>query len=84
MNLIVVRHTSVSVPPGTCYGQTDIPLSVNFTIEFERIREKLQEYNYCAVYSSPLTRCSLLAEHLSNGLPVILDERLSELNFGKW
>lgn len=26
MEVILIRHTSVDVPPGMCYGQTDVPL----------------------------------------------------------
>ena len=26
MEVILIRHTSVDVPPGTCYGHSDVPL----------------------------------------------------------
>ena len=28
MEVILIRHTSVDVPPGVCYGQTDVPLNL--------------------------------------------------------
>ena len=30
MEVILIRHTSVDVPPGVCYGQTDVPLKPTF------------------------------------------------------
>lgn len=45
MKVYLVRHTSVDVAPGTCYGQTDVPLRASFQEEAEackrpfRIRE---------------------------------------------
>ena len=30
MEVIFIRHTSVDVPPGVCYGQTDVPLRNSF------------------------------------------------------
>ena len=33
MEVILVRHTSVDVPKGTCYGQTDVPVAATFEVE---------------------------------------------------
>ena len=33
MNVYLVRHTSVNVPRGTCYGNTDVPLTDSFENE---------------------------------------------------
>ena len=33
MEVILIRHTSVDVPPGVCYGQTDVPLKPTFEQE---------------------------------------------------
>lgn len=33
MEVILIRHTSVDVPPGMCYGQTDVPLKPTFETE---------------------------------------------------
>ena len=40
MEVIFIRHTSVDVPPGVCYGQTDVPLRHSFE----------QEVRYPVVY----------------------------------
>lgn len=33
MEVILIRHTSVDVPTGVCYGQTDVPLRATFEQE---------------------------------------------------
>ncbi len=82
MNLYLVRHTRVDVPPGVCYGQADVPLAKTFESELEPIRSRLSGIPFERVYCSPLTRCTQLASSL--GYPMQLDERLKELNFGRW
>jgi alpha-ribazole phosphatase len=84
MNIIAVRHTSVDVPAGFCYGQTDVNTSLAFVTEKEQVIEKIVQEQFQVVYSSPLTRCRKLAESISRDLPVIYDSCLMELNFGKW
>lgn len=84
MTIIAVRHTTVDVPSGICYGQTDVETAATFENEKEQIVRKLLPEQFQAVYSSPLTRCRKLAETISKGLPVIYDSRLMELDFGTW
>lgn len=83
MNLHLIRHTSLAVPSGICYGQSDVDVSASFQIEAESLRKKLADIQFDAVYASPLQRCSKLADTL-NLAPVTLDERLKELHFGDW
>ncbi len=83
MKLVLIRHTSVAVPKGVCYGQTDVPLSETFPNEASEVKKKLEKYNFDKVFCSPLSRCVALAEFC--GYPdAVRDERLKELNFGKW
>ena len=61
MEVILIRHTSVDVPPGVCYGQTDVPLKPTFEQEAavtQREPESLLPFDH--VYTSPLTRCVAL------------------------
>jgi alpha-ribazole phosphatase len=81
MNLILIRHTPAAVEQGICYGRTDVPLHATFTSDREVVRAQLPAPPW-RVVSSPLTRCRQLAESL--GSPVRIDERLVELNFGRW
>ena len=58
MKITFVSHTSVNVPRGVCYGQTDVPLSDTFTQEAEIIHNKLRSITenkpFDEVYTSPL------------------------------
>ena len=84
MKVVIVRHTSVNVPAGTCYGQSDVPLNDTFEEEAEEVRKKLKAYEpFDAAFTSPLSRCVKLAERCGHG-DAVRDERLMELNFGDW
>lgn len=86
MTLHLVRHTSVKVEAGVCYGQSDVPLSESFALEARAVREHLASLLMEAipeVYSSPLSRCLRLAEYCGY-TEVRLEPRLLELNFGAW
>lgn len=82
MELFLVRHTSVNVPKGVCYGQTDVPLKETFTQEAETVKNQISTLNFGKVYSSPSSRCLALAQ-FCNFTPVI-DKKLMETNFGDW
>ena len=84
MEVVFIRHTSVDVPRGVCYGQTDVPLAGSFPEEAEAVKEKLGAYGaFDMVFTSPLTRCSRLAAYC--GYPdAVRDRRLMELDFGDW
>ncbi|GHT55830.1 hypothetical protein FACS189451_09480 [Bacteroidia bacterium] len=83
MKLTVIRHTSVDVPSSVCYGFTDVPLKPAFQTEAEIVKNQLTGKTFDKVYSSPLSRCTLLAAYCGYPYPV-LDARLKELNFGDW
>lgn len=84
MEIILIRHTSVDVPPGICYGQTDVPLKPTFEQEAAVTAENLKkDCPFDHVYTSPLTRCVRLATYC--GFPdAERDKRIMEINFGNW
>jgi alpha-ribazole phosphatase len=83
--LYLLRHTKVNCPTGLCYGQTDVDLADTQKQEFAVIHSALQNVEFDAIYSSPLKRCSKLAETFENEkVKVQYDKRLMELNFGLW
>ena len=84
MIITAIRHTSVDVPSGICYGKTDVPLASTFRSELESIREKLTDDTFNAVFSSPLSRCTKLAKELFPERQIWIDQRLIELDFGIW
>ncbi len=83
MKITLVRHTSLKIAAGICYGQTDIDVGASFWEEANQLKTKLANTQFDAVYASPLQRCVKLAAALNLGKP-IEDERLMELNFGDW
>ncbi len=79
MEIHIIRHTKVAVPDSVCFGQTDVALRE----EWEQDLGKVQiDAHYDAVYSSPLSRCTLLADFFK--LVYQKDSRLKEMNFGVW
>lgn len=83
MKITFVRHTSVDVDKGICYGQTDVPLRPSAPEEGEKVRDFLRGKPFDAVYTSPLSRCRWLADFC--GCPDALrDPRIMEINFGEW
>lgn len=83
MEIYLVRHTAVAIAKGICYGQTDIDVAPTFLSEAEIIKEYLPA-NINAVYSSPLKRCRILAEHLFQNHSIALHDKLMEINCGSW
>ena len=45
MEIYLIRHTSVDVPAGYAYGQTDVPLKPTFEEEAER-EDRIKEVNF--------------------------------------
>lgn len=83
MKVYLIRHTSVDVAPGTCYGQTDVPLRDTFEQEAAVCRSRIEGIAFDHVYTSPLSRCTRLAAYC--GYPgAERDSRLMEINCGKW
>jgi alpha-ribazole phosphatase len=83
MEVYLIRHTTVDIKPGLCYGQTDVPLATSFETEAKAVRQKLAQPDDFIVYSSPLSRCRKLAEFLHAGT-IRMDQRLMEMHFGIW
>lgn len=84
MNIYLIRHTSVNVPKGICYGQTDVPLNDTFEEEAKVVKQKLDSISVDTVYSSPLTRCKRLAKYCKEKHDIIYKPELKEMNFGDW
>lgn len=83
MEIFLIRHTNVNIDKNICYGQTDVDLSNTFVEELNIIKNKITYLTDIVFFSSPLKRCSILADSLSNSNYTV-DERLIELNFGNW
>lgn len=83
MKVYIVRHTSVDVPFGTCYGQTDVPLKSSFEEEARAVKSEIDGVSFDKVYTSPLSRCVKLAEYCGFA-DAVRDERIKEICLGDW
>lgn len=84
MEVYLIRHTTPDVPRGTSYGRSDVPLKSSFPEELDAVRAKLEGIpGIGCYYSSPLSRCTRLAEGLGRSAPAV-DARLIEIDFGDW
>ncbi|MGX7666822.1 alpha-ribazole phosphatase [Flavobacterium pedocola] len=81
MEIYLVRHTETNCDKGICYGQADVGLKFPYESEFEAIQKQLPPD--ALFYSSPLQRCTILADYLSNS-NYRTDARLMEMDFGNW
>jgi len=79
----LIRHTTPQVAPGTCYGQTDLPLADTFEAEGAALKAQVPPAPRL-VYSSPLSRCRRLAAYLWPGAAITTADALKELDFGDW
>lgn len=80
MRLWLIRHPPPAVPPGICYGATDLPLAEDPAAHAGRLAPWLPKD--VPLFSSPLQRCRKLAEALHPA--PLLDHRLREIDFGAW
>lgn len=83
MKLTLVRHTSLQIASGVCYGQSDVDVAISFMQELAATKAKLSDIKVDVVFSSPLQRCVKLASALGLN-PIQQDDRLKELHFGDW
>ena len=81
MEIYLVRHTETSCEKGICYGQSNVTLQANYLSLFQSIKDQLP--TDAVFYSSPLQRCTLLAEFISEA-KYTTDPRLMEMHFGDW
>jgi alpha-ribazole phosphatase len=84
MEIFFIRHTTPDIESGICYGHSDIPIKEDvFQNQLQKIKTFLPlNYLEYSFYSSPSKRCTYLCEALFENS--VIDERLKELNFGKW
>lgn len=82
MKIVLIRHPPPDIAPGRCYGRLDLPVAPAAAGGIRRIADQLSGLNLARVWSSPALRCRVVAE--ATLLPLRLDARLLELDFGAW
>jgi len=86
LNIYLLRHgeTAMNADGNRYCGRTDVALTEKGIEQANIVKKQLQNIEFDAVYSSPLIRAAHTAEIACNGKTVIRDERLIEVDFGKW
>ena len=86
MKLWLVRHARPLIDAGICYGATDMPADAQHTAATATQLAPLLPQGM-TLWTSPLQRCSALAEQLRDLRPDLslrTDARLREMDFGCW
>ncbi len=88
MNLWLLRHAQVDLPPGLCYGITDAPALAGATAGSAFDLAEVVPARPTLVWMSGLQRTHQLAHALRRHRPDLpapeVDVRLNEMNFGRW
>ncbi len=82
MKLVLVRHPQPDIAPGVCYGRSNVSTSIEAIVQVAAGLRAAGLPGALPVYASPLIRCAALAAAL--GVPITLDARLAEMDFGAW
>jgi len=84
MEIYLIHHTSLQVPPGLCYGQLDLEPGESFEDELDRIRYMLPDKDPDICYTSPLTSCRELAKSICPAGIINTENRIMDLDYGTW
>lgn len=87
MKLWLLRHAAVALPPGLCYGASDVPANAALTQEAAEKAAAFLPTNL-TVWTSALGRTRQLGAALQRRRPdlgsLVADARLNEMHFGCW
>tara|TARA_B100000963_G_C22455422_1_gene593125 strand:- start:231 stop:809 length:579 start_codon:yes stop_codon:yes gene_type:complete len=81
--ILFMRHSSLVVPRGICYGVANIDVSSDFHMEVENLQRSLNGFTPDLVISSPLQRCVKLAVS-AFGIEPEINSNLKEIDYGDW
>lgn len=86
MRVALIRHPAPLIKPGICYGRLDIPIDPAAEAQIGSLATDPALQGATRVWSSPSRRCLGLAEAIAHALkmPLAIDPRLQELDFGAW
>ncbi len=85
LDLLLTRHGMTGAGDGVMLGgQLDVPLSSQGRREAEALARRLSGVRLDRIISSPMIRALETAQIVAEGRPVEIDERLRELDYGRW
>lgn len=88
MEIYLIRHPKPNVESNICYGQLDIDIENENTLNIDEICANIAS-KIDKIYTSPLQRCKKLALLIANKYEIkheniVINGALMELNFGEW
>jgi probable phosphoglycerate mutase len=85
LNLILTRHGQPAIAGDVMLGgQVDAPLTVEGRAEAGALARRLAGVRLDRIVSSPMIRALETAQVIATGRPIDVDERLRELDYGRW
>jgi probable phosphoglycerate mutase len=84
LNLILTRHGQAAAADVMLGGQLDVPLTANGREEARALASRLAGVRVDRIIASPMRRAMETAQTIATGRPVEVDERLRELDYGRW
>jgi len=87
MQLYLIRHPQPNHASGLCYGRRDIPVErASLSRAAAAVRQYLPEpiLSRAAIFTSPSSRCLLLARELAAPREPAIADDLAEMDFGSW
>ena len=84
LTLILTRHGQATAGEVMLGGQLDVPLTPEGRTQAQALARRLSGVRIDRIVSSPMLRALETAQAIATGRPVELDERLRELDYGRW
>jgi alpha-ribazole phosphatase len=86
MKVTLIRHLAPLIVPGICYGRLDVAMDPSAQGQTASLAADPALHDAARVWTSPAVRCRVLADMIAAtlGVPLTIDPRLQELNFGDW
>jgi alpha-ribazole phosphatase len=87
MQIYLIRHPQPSNVRGLCYGRREVALdddAVRRAAAAARLVLPEATLKRAAIFSSPSSRCLLLARELVSPREPMIDSDLAEMDFGSW
>jgi alpha-ribazole phosphatase len=86
MRVVLLRHPAPAIKAGICYGRLDVGLTEATSASLHQLAAEAVFRGAQEVWSSPARRCRQPAEAIATAsrVPLRMDARLWELDFGAW
>jgi len=84
LTVLLTRHGLTSAGDAMLGGQLDVPLAPEGRAQAEALSRRLAGVRIDRIISSPMLRTLETAQAIARGRPVEVEERLRELDYGRW